>query len=57
MLAALGGLLLVMLISFVISCRAKKDRDSEVEEEDNRSGKTPMTPGGNGGNRRVGKAD
>ena len=50
-LAALGGLLLVMLISFVVSCRAKKDRDSEVGEEDNHPTKTP------GGNRRVGKAD
>ena len=50
-LAAFGVLLLVMLVSFVLSCRAKKDKDSEVEDESSQSGQTP------GGNRRVGKAD
>lgn len=43
-LAALGGVLLLMLISFVLTCQAKKGRDSEAEEDE------PST----GGNKRVG---
>ena len=46
-LAALGGILLLMVVSFVLTCKAKKGRDNETEEDE------PNTKS----NRRVGKAD
>lgn len=50
-LAGIGVLLLVMLVSFVLSCRAKKGSDSEVEDESGHTMKTPT------GNRRMNKGD